>query len=176
MRNWAYQWKISFNPDPSKQIQEVIFSHKIEKANHPVLFFNNIQVNQTPYQKQRGMFLDDKLNFEKHLKYITNKVNKSIRLLRKLHMILPIRSLVTIYKSFIRPHLDCRDKSFHGNLESIQCSTSLTITGAIRGTSRANLYQELVLPCLQERSWFHKLCTFFFCDNIYKWEQLQVKS
>ena len=112
------------------------------------------------------MFLDDKLNFEKHLKYITNKVNKSIRLLRKLHMILPIRSLVTIYKSFIRPHLDCRDKSFHGNLESIQYSTSLTITGAIRGTSRAKLYQELVLPCLRERSWFHKLCTFFFCDNI----------
>ena len=25
---WAYQWKMSFNPDPSKQAQEVIFSKK----------------------------------------------------------------------------------------------------------------------------------------------------
>ena len=74
------------------------------------------------------MFLDNKLNFGEHLKYITNKVNKSIGLLRKLQMILPRRSLVIIYKSFIRAHLDYGDimfdqafnKSFHDNLESIQ--------------------------------------------------------
>ena len=73
------------------------------------------------------MFLDNKLNFGEHLKYITNKVNKSIVLLFKLQVILPRRSLVTIYKSFIRPHLDYGDiifdqafnKSFHDNLESI---------------------------------------------------------
>ena len=26
--NWAFQWKMSFNPDPSKQAQEIIFSRK----------------------------------------------------------------------------------------------------------------------------------------------------
>ena len=36
--NWAFQWKISFNPDPSKQAQEVIFSQKIS---HPSVYFNN---------------------------------------------------------------------------------------------------------------------------------------
>ena len=97
------------------------------------------------------MFLDNKLNFGEHLKYITNKVNKSIVLLFKLQMILPRRSLVTIYKSFIRPHLDYGDiifdqafnKSFHDNLESIQYNASLAITGARRGTSKEKLYQEL---------------------------------
>ena len=97
---------MSFNPDPSKQAQEVIFSRNIKKPNHPELIFNNIPVNQTSYQKHLGMFLDNKLNFGEHLKYITNKVNKSTVLLCKLQMILPRRSLVTIYKSFIRPHLD----------------------------------------------------------------------
>ena len=106
IRSWSYQWKMSFNPDPSKQAQEVIFSRNIKKPNHPELIFNNIPVNQTSYQKHLGMFLDNKLNFGEHLKYITNKVNKSIVLLCKLQMILPRRSLVTIYKSFIRPHLD----------------------------------------------------------------------
>ena len=164
---------MSFNPDPSKQAQEVIFSRKIKKPNHPELIFNNIPVNQTPYQKHLGMFLDSKLNFSEHLKYITNKVNKSIGLLRKLQLILPRRSLVTIYKSFIRPHLDYGDiifdqafnKSFHDNLESIQYNASLAITGAIRGTSKEKLYQELGFESLQQRRWFRKLCTFY---RIYK--------
>ena len=80
---------MSFNTDPSKQAQEVIFSRKIKKPNHSELIFNNIPSNQTSYHKHLGMFLDNKLNFGEHLKYITNKVRKSIGLLRKLQMSLP---------------------------------------------------------------------------------------
>ena len=29
--DWAFQWKIIFNPDASKQVQEVIFNRKIKK-------------------------------------------------------------------------------------------------------------------------------------------------
>ena len=98
----------------------------------------------------------------KHLKYITNKVSKSIGLLRKLQMILPKLTLVTIYKSFITPHLDYGDitfdqafnKSFHDNLESIQFNASLAITGAIKATSKEKLYQELGFESLQQRRWF----------------------
>ena len=54
---------MSFNPDSSKQAQEVIFFCKINKPSHPVLIFNNNQVIQTPYQKHLGLFLDEKLNF-----------------------------------------------------------------------------------------------------------------
>ena len=96
IRSWVYQWKMSFNPDSSKQAQEVIFSRKIKKLNHPELIFDNIPVNQTSYQEHLSIFLDNKLNFGVNLKYITNKVNKSIGLLRKLQMILPRWSLVTI--------------------------------------------------------------------------------
>ena len=32
--NWAFQWKMSFNPDIKKQAQEVIFSRKLQKSNH----------------------------------------------------------------------------------------------------------------------------------------------
>ena len=78
INNWAYQWKMSFNPDPSKQAQEVFFSRKVKKPSHPNLIFNNNKVIQTSYQKLLGMLLDDKLNFVEHLRYITNKVKKSI--------------------------------------------------------------------------------------------------
>ena len=37
---------MSFNPDVSKQAQEVIFSHKKNINNHPVVFFNNLLINK----------------------------------------------------------------------------------------------------------------------------------
>ena len=67
IKNWEYQWKMGFNPDPSKQVEEVIFSCTIKKPSHPVLIFNNNQVTQTPYQKHLGLFLNEKLNFGEQL-------------------------------------------------------------------------------------------------------------
>ena len=61
--NWAYQWKMSFNPDPSKKAQEVIFSRKVNNVLHPPLTFNNVDVGQICSQKHLGMFLDFKLSF-----------------------------------------------------------------------------------------------------------------
>ena len=66
---WAYQWKLSFNPDPSKQAQEVIFSRKTKKEYHPHLVFNN-NVSEPNSQKHLGVVLDNCLFFEKHLKMI----------------------------------------------------------------------------------------------------------
>ena len=40
------------------------------------------------------------------------KANKGIGLIRKLAHVLPRQSLLTIYKSFIRTHLDYGDKIF----------------------------------------------------------------
>ena len=40
INKWAFQWKMSFNPDPSKQAQEIIFSRKTKKICHPLLCFN----------------------------------------------------------------------------------------------------------------------------------------
>ena len=40
---WAYQWKMNFNPDTSKQAQEVLFSRKVKVTAHPNLFSTIIQ-------------------------------------------------------------------------------------------------------------------------------------
>ena len=97
--NWAYKWKINFNPDPFKQAQEVIFSRKITKTNQPTSIFNDNPVHQVALQKYLGMFLDCKLNFEEYLKTIVNKINKTTGLLCKFQNFLPRKSLLTIYKS-----------------------------------------------------------------------------
>ena len=125
--DWTIQWKMSFNPDPSKQAQEVIFSRKRQNPNHDSIYFNNNLVNQVHSQKHLGMHLDAKLNFENHLDNIMSTVAKTIGLLRKLQAVLPRPSLVTIYKVFVRPHLDYGDiiydraynESLHQKFESI---------------------------------------------------------
>ena len=35
--NWAFKWKMLFNPDPNKQAVEILFSKKHEKDNYPPL-------------------------------------------------------------------------------------------------------------------------------------------
>ena len=96
---------MNFNPNPDKQAQEFIFSRKLQKTNHNQIYFNHNSVKQVPCQKHLGIYLDTKLNFQGHLNNVQSKVNKTIRLLRKLQAFLPRQSLVTVYKTFIRPHL-----------------------------------------------------------------------
>ena len=57
--DWAYEWKMIINPDLSKQAQQVIFSRKTNKINHPTTTFNTIPVACTPYQKDLGLYLDE---------------------------------------------------------------------------------------------------------------------
>ena len=104
INNWANQWKMSFNPDRSKKAQDVIFSWKVNNVSQPPLTFNNVDVGQIHPQKHLGMFLDFKLSFNEHLETVFAKVNRGIAIFRKLQTVLPWEALLTIYKSFIRPH------------------------------------------------------------------------
>ena len=87
----------------------------------------------------------------------------------ELQSILPRTSLLTIYKSFIRAHLDKDDvvsdepsnDAFSNQWETVQYNAALAITGAIKKTSREELYQELGLEYLQQRRWMRRLCLFY---------------
>ena len=80
-------------------------------------------------------------------------------MLHKLQNNLPRTLLVTIYKFFVRLHLDFEDilydqtfnNSFHEKFELIQYNAALAITGAIRSSSREKLYQELGFESLQQK-------------------------
>ena len=103
------QWKMSFNPDPSKQAQEVIFSRKVNKDSHLSLTFNNSIVYQVTSRKHLGIILDNRLSFEEHLRLVVSKTNRTIGLLCKLRCLIPRSTLLTLYKTFLWPHLDYGD-------------------------------------------------------------------
>ena len=171
--SWAYKWKMLFNPDPKKPVQEVLFSRKNQIRNHPTISLNNIQVERTNFQKQLGLILDEKLNFKQHVDSAISKVNKGISVIKKLRHTLPRKSLITIYKVFLRPLTDYGDiiydqpnnDSFCEKLESIQYKAALAITGAIQGTSRHRIYAELGLESLKARRWYKRLSCMFKIMN-----------
>ena len=86
-------------------------------------------------------------------------INNGIALLKKLRHTIPRKPLLSIYKTFLRPHLDyCHviyDKphteKFTDTVESIQYNTALAITGPIKGTSKEKLYNELGLEYLKDK-------------------------
>ena len=65
------------------------------------------------------MFLDSKLDLDKHFKGVFDKTSNSIGLNRKLRNFLPRSSFLQIYKSFVRPYLDYGDITYDkGFIES----------------------------------------------------------
>ena len=102
---WAFQWKIGFNPDISKLAHEIIFARKRTIIFHPSLTFNDIPSAQT-CSREHGIILDNKLNFEENLNKVIPKINKKIGVIHNLQNVLPRLALLAIYISSIRPHLD----------------------------------------------------------------------
>ena len=97
------QFSVKNNSD---QAHQVVFSRKQTFISHSSVTFNEIPLAQTSSEKHLRMILDDKQNFEEHINHVIPNVNKKIGVIQNLQNVLPRPTLLTIYKSFIRPHLD----------------------------------------------------------------------
>ena len=80
--------------------------------------------------------------------------------MKKLSTSVSRQSLLTIYKSFVRPILDYGDiiydephkGSFIEKIERVQYNACLVITGAFKSTAREHPCQELGLTSLKDRN------------------------
>ena len=185
IRQWAYAWRMSFNPEPEKQAVELPFSRKKVEIDHPMILFNDIPVKKVSEHKHLGIILDSKLSFSTHIKSAISKTRKGISLLKYLSKYLPRDTLNEVYKLYVRPHLDYGDVIYHApakicdftqntilpnlmeKIESVQYSAALAVTGTWRGTSREKLYTELDWESLSSRRWSRRLTLFYkFVNNL----------
>ena len=79
---------------------------------YPPITFKKLPVNRGQSHKHLGLTLESKLNFNENISSILSIVNKLTAVLRILQTVLPRHSLLTIYKAFIRPHLDYCDVTY----------------------------------------------------------------
>ena len=113
INKWATQWKMSFNPDPTKPAEEILFSRKRHPVTHPPLFFNGIEVKRVNEHKHLGLILDPLLNFACHFKEKIANARKGIGIIKHLQSYVPTSSLDQIYKMCVRSHLEYCDFIFH---------------------------------------------------------------
>ena len=119
---------MSFNFGYTKPADEVVFSRKRIETHLLLLMINDVPAESVPFHKLLGLILDSKLDFNKHINTVLSIVNKMIVLLRKFQHILPRHTLLTVYKTFIKPPLDYGDviydkvfiQPFHKKLESVE--------------------------------------------------------
>ena len=160
INQWAYQWKMEFNPDPNKQATELLFSCKKNSPNHPPLFFNGTVVPKVNEQEHLGLTLDSKLSFKRHLNE-NMKAKRIVGMIKYLSSFLPLKTLDQMYKALVRSHLDYCNTIYHMpalnnqinlgvTLTSLmktvgrtQYQAALAITGVWQGSNRSKLYEEL---------------------------------
>ena len=176
---WVHQWKMSFNPERSKQAVQLIYSRKRGQTDHPEVYFNDILVSSVDEHKHLGLILDKMLTFSFHIKELLCKANKGISMIKLLSHYLPRPSLDQIYKLHVRSHFDFCEVIYHvppvdnpyshehrqnllmNRLELMQYNAALAITGAWRGTSREKIYKKLGWESLCDRMWYRRLILFF---------------
>ena len=169
IQKWSHQWKMEFNPDPTKQANEVLFSYKKSSPNHPQLIFNGLSVVKVNDQKHLGLILDSRLSFEKHINEKIIKAKKNVGIIKHLSKFLPLKTLDQMYKALVRPHLDYCDIIYHipsrlnpaplgmtlnsvmEKVERIQYQSALAISGGWQGSNRAKLYEEMGWESLSDR-------------------------
>ena len=95
-------------------------------------------MEQSASQKHLGIHLDEILYFNAHIKEKISKANNGNAMIWMVQSKLSKNPLLTIYKSFIRPHLDYDDTVYDNpkndyfcqKLESVQYNATLAITGS----------------------------------------------
>ena len=160
---------MQFNPDLNKQANEVYSSRKSNAGVYLPVDLNNSPVQLYESHKHLGIVLDKHLNFHEHIAKKIKICNKLIGTIKHLSFHLPRKSLLTIYKSLVRPHLDYGDVIYDNpeneilinKLEKVQYQACLATTGAFQGTSRESLYRELGLEYLQTKRWYRKMIFFY---------------
>ena len=119
IEQWAYLWKMSFNPDPNKQVIKVLLSHKISIARKGI----GIIKYMLSYAPTKPLDQIYKIFVRPHMDYCDI-----------------IYHLPRITSAFDCPiNLNFMIQS----LESTQYQAALAVSGAWKGSSTTKLYEEL---------------------------------
>ena len=103
---------MSFNADPKKPTQEVLFSRKNSNITHPIIHFNNVEVQRANQQRHLGIIVHETLNFKSYIDKVLTKDSKGIAVIKRLRNSLPRKSLITIYKATDQPNDQANDTRY----------------------------------------------------------------
>ena len=115
MKKWILSNKICVNPVKTKFI---LFSHR-NTFHLPLISIGNSIIERTASLKFLGIMVDEHLTFKNHVRYISNKLSRSVGILNKLKFFLPFEALKSIYSAFILPYLNYAIEIWYAGYQNI---------------------------------------------------------
>ncbi len=101
LSEWCDKWLLTLHPDKCKVLdiglrQRESYTYKI----------NNVTLDHPDEEKDLGVFIDKKLNFNRHMGVKINKANNILGAIRRTFTYLDKTSLLQLYTGLVRPHLE----------------------------------------------------------------------
>ena len=166
LSSWTTLNKLSFNPAKCKAM---IISRKRSICLPPLpLSVNGSVLEVVSAFKYLGLLISSDLSWSHHVKVVCSKARKMLGLLyRRYYQYSDRRSLLQLYVSLVRPHLDYAaqvwDPHLHCDIRSLESVQKFALR--ICSKQWETGYQELLdmfsLPSLENRRMYLKLCHLF---------------
>ena len=100
--DWLLSNKLSLNVEKTSY---TVFSNKKGDINNVIINFNDTPINRVDCCKYLGVYLDENLNWERHISHVFNKLKCFVGIFYKIRNKVPHDILRYMYFAFIHPHI-----------------------------------------------------------------------
>ena len=139
------------------------------RTNNKKIYINIVEngkrktLHPKPFVKILGVFLDEKLTWDKHIRYVKKNATNSIRNIHRVNHLLPIKTRILLYLTLIMPHFDYADIIYGGcnkysskKLQVAQNFAIRSITGTKKSVSPEESFAKLKFLNLEKRRLVHE--------------------
>jgi hypothetical protein len=148
---WTETWQLKANPEKCKVI------HVRGEGDKTEYRINGKILEHTQKEKDIGLVVDEKLNFNDHIEEKIKKANQIVGLIRRNFTFLTPRIFAQLFKSMVRPHLEYAEAIWSPNninqidaIEAVQRRATKLING-FKDLNYKERLQKLNLPTLLYR-------------------------
>ena len=100
LENWSKRWQLPFNASKCKVMH---FGHHNPTHSYHL---NEHILEKTDHEKDLGVIIDNNLKFHAHTAAATKKANQFLGVIKKSYSTRDPRTITTLYKTMVRPHLE----------------------------------------------------------------------
>ena len=134
--HWLNANKIALNKNINKT-EYILFRHKQKSINFNLkLKLNGKKLYPSNYIKYLGIFLDENLNWKKHVSILSSKLRRANGALAKLRHFVPPKTLISVYHAIFNSNLNYGNKIWGQNQNSVTNRIFILQKSAIRIMSK----------------------------------------
>jgi hypothetical protein len=173
LQEWTDKWLIKFHPDKCVVLTVGTDTQATEHLYYLKSGNNVHNLKYVEHEKDLGITMDRRLNFDKHIQEKVNKANSMMGLIRRTFCHLDEENFKLLYKAFVRPHLEYGNVIWHPHrvehivaIENVQRRATKLIP-SLRDLPYEERLKHLHLPSLAYRRLRGDMIETYKLFNIY---------